>query len=69
MRIRTIQHSVYKGVFKIVLKSGRHAWIARQVINGNEFQKKCESEKDAARAIDMKRIECGKFPINIFKKL
>lgn len=67
MKMKYQKSNKYKGVARHNV-FGRDYWVARCVINGMRWEKNCETEREAAKQYDLKRIEHGKQPINIYKQ-
>lgn len=65
----TIATSQYKGVRKRrVKKTKEEFWEAYGTRNGKIWSKRCATEREAAIAYDLNRIDLGKEPKNILKR-
>ncbi len=64
--LRYIGKTQYKGVAEET-KDGKTFFIARKTHKGIRWMKICETEKEAAKAYDIRLIELGLQPVNILK--
>lgn len=65
------KHAAYKHVYEYVnTKTGRTVWqaVMRNPKTGSQNGKYYETDKDAAKAVDMFLINIGKEPVNILKR-
>jgi hypothetical protein len=57
--------SKYKGVSKVKVEDGK-PWMMHFVTEGLNCAKRYVTEKDAAGAYDIKMMEAGRLPVNIY---
>lgn len=67
MRPKRLEKSQYKGVFKI-RNNGKEMWLLDVMINGNRYESKHHTEREAALTYDLAQIRHGNKPQNILKK-
>lgn len=65
MGAKKIGDSNYVGVGKYTANGKDEFWMAQTKIGGTQWEKRSESERDAAKAYDIKMIQLGKEPVNI----
>lgn len=58
----------YKGVYQHYTHGKRIEFIGKISIGGIQHQKHCNTEIEAAKAVDMFLIGKGKEPVNILKR-
>lgn len=63
---KKLVNSDYVGVFNTHSKKG--SWRAEMIINGCEWRCYYDTEKEAAKAYDLKLIEIREEPVNILKR-
>lgn len=63
------QKSKYKGVSLMRFSGKYYYWTAQGVTaRGRRWQKRCNTEREAAIAFDKKMIELGREPVNVLIK-
>lgn len=63
------KYSKYKHVTFLIVNGKHKYWQGELGLdNGRYWKKYCKTEKEAARAVDIKLIELGREPVNILKR-
>ncbi|ANS04905.1 hypothetical protein [uncultured Mediterranean phage] len=68
MRGEIVYRSKYEGVVLMRDKNMRAKWMMRYSRNGLSCMKEYPSEREAAIHYDLKMIERGEKPVNIYKQ-